>query len=256
MNTINKIPRPVQILIVIAILAILVWRFAPTRILYPSIIAAGLVTLGASAWIYRSAGSKLNQEQSGKEEFENAEDAESQDDSLALEDDQSKSAIPIYSKVSSHTPRLQATEVTAKYMKMAAASKSPPPQELDLSTENASTGAATTETGPESEPLSETPEPSMPIITDESILTEEDKSQLENAVWYRCENPFCKYTHFLDVHHIIDEKDGGTNKLENLIVLCPYCHDLAHRSEIPEKEMLDWISNRDERFKFKLEWHY
>jgi hypothetical protein len=108
----------------------------------------------------------------------------------------------------------------------------------------------------ESEAENTAGEPSMPIITDVSILSEEDKSQLENAVWYRCENPFCKYTHFLDVHHIVDEKDGGNNKLDNLIVLCLYCHDLAHRNEMPEKEMRDWISNRDERFKFKIEWHY
>ncbi len=101
-----------------------------------------------------------------------------------------------------------------------------------------------------------TGEPPMPIINEETILAEEDKNQLENAVWYRCENPYCKYSHFLDVHHIVDEKDGGTNKLENLIVLCPYCHDLAHKNEIPEKELRDWISNREERFKFKLEWRY
>jgi 5-methylcytosine-specific restriction endonuclease McrA len=96
----------------------------------------------------------------------------------------------------------------------------------------------------------------IPLIDDETSLTIEEKNQLVNAVWYRCENPFCRFTQFITVHHIIEEKDGGTNKLDNLIVLCPYCHDLAHRKEIPEKEMRDWISNREERFKFTLEWHY
>lgn len=99
-------------------------------------------------------------------------------------------------------------------------------------------------------------EPPIPLIDDETTLTEEEKNLLMNAVWYRCENPFCKYTSFLGVHHIVDEKNGGTNKLDNLIILCPYCHDLAHRSEIPENEMQDWISNRGERLKFKLEWKY
>jgi hypothetical protein len=99
-------------------------------------------------------------------------------------------------------------------------------------------------------------EPPMPLIDDETSLTIEEKNQVVNAVWYRCENPYCKYTRFLGVHHIIEEKAGGTNKLDNLIVLCPYCHDLAHRNEIPENEMRDWISNREDRFKLKPEWPY
>ncbi len=74
-----------------------------------------------------------------------------------------------------------------------------------------------------------TTEPPIALVEDESTLTEDEKNELVNAVWYRCENPYCKYTNFLSVHHIVDEKDGGTNKLDNLIVLCPYCHDLAHR---------------------------
>ena len=98
--------------------------------------------------------------------------------------------------------------------------------------------------------------PPMPLIEDHSSLAEEHKNILVNAVWYRCENPYCKFTRFLTVHHIIDEKDGGPNTLDNLIVLCPYCHDLAHRKEIPEKEMRDWVSNREERFKFKPDWPY
>lgn len=101
-----------------------------------------------------------------------------------------------------------------------------------------------------------TGEPPVPLIEDETSLTKEDINNLVNAVWYRCENPYCKYTSFLTVHHIVDEKDGGTNKLDNLIVLCPYCHDLAHRNEMPVEEMSEWIANREERFKSKLEWHY
>ena len=96
----------------------------------------------------------------------------------------------------------------------------------------------------------------IPIIEDQSSLSLEEINELVNAVWYRCENPYCKYTSFLTVHHFVDEKDGGTNKLNNLIVLCPYCHDLAHKNEMPEKEMRNWISNREARFKFKMVWKY
>ena len=96
----------------------------------------------------------------------------------------------------------------------------------------------------------------IPLIEDPSTLTLDEKNSLVNAVWYRCENPYCKYTSFLSVHHIVEEKVGGTNKLDNLIVLCPYCHDLAHRGEIPETEMHMWIENRSDRWKFKPEWKY
>jgi 5-methylcytosine-specific restriction endonuclease McrA len=91
---------------------------------------------------------------------------------------------------------------------------------------------------------------------DETTLTDEEKNELVNSVWCSCENPYCKFTRFLDVHHIVDEKDGGTNKMDNLIVLCSFCHDLAHRNEIPEKEMRGWIATRGERFQFKPNWHY
>jgi hypothetical protein len=99
-------------------------------------------------------------------------------------------------------------------------------------------------------------EPPKPLIEDETTLTEDYKNLLLNAVWYRCENPYCKYSRFPGVHHIVEEKDGGNNRLENLIVLCPFCHDLAHSNGIPEKEMRGWISNREERFKFKPDWPY
>jgi 5-methylcytosine-specific restriction endonuclease McrA len=96
-------------------------------------------------------------------------------------------------------------------------------------------------------------EPPIPMIEDQSSLTLEEINALVNAVWYRCENPYCKYTTFLTVHHFVDEKDGGSNKLDNLIVLCPYCHDLAHKNEMPENEMREWIS-REDRFKSKPDW--
>jgi hypothetical protein len=106
------------------------------------------------------------------------------------------------------------------------------------------------------ESFEEVGESPIPLIDDPTTLTLDEKNLLVNAVWYRCENPYCKYTSFLSVHHIVEEKDSGANKLNNLIVLCPYCHDLAHRGEIPEKEIREWISDRAERWKFKPEWKY
>ena len=35
-------------------------------------------------------------------------------------------------------------------------------------------------------------------------------------------------SHMLEVHHIAHQKDGGSNDLRNLIVVCQVCHDAHH----------------------------
>lgn len=44
----------------------------------------------------------------------------------------------------------------------------------------------------------------------------------------KCE--LCSYAveQVLNVHHIVERKDGGTNEESNLIVLCPNCHAEVH----------------------------
>ncbi len=95
-----------------------------------------------------------------------------------------------------------------------------------------------------------------PIVAELSSLSEDAKNKLMNAVWYRCENPYCNYTQFLDVHHIVSEVEGGTNRLDNLLVLCPTCHAAADNNEISEEELQSWIKERAERFKTDLDWPY
>ncbi len=93
-------------------------------------------------------------------------------------------------------------------------------------------------------------------VAEFSSLTDFSKNQLMNAVWYRCENPRCNYTQFLDVHHIVSEVEGGTNRLDNLIVLCPTCHAAVHSEEISEEQLHSWIQDRAERFRCELDWPY
>ena len=96
----------------------------------------------------------------------------------------------------------------------------------------------------------------MPEAVDPSTLPEEAKSILMNAVWYRCENPKCNYTQFLEVYHIVPKEKGGTNALDNLVVLCPECRFAAYSSDLPEDELHSWVKGRVERFKFTLDWPY
>jgi len=45
---------------------------------------------------------------------------------------------------------------------------------------------------------------------------------------HRCQAPGCGRTRFLEVHHIVSRKQGGSNKVENLVTLCATCHRLYH----------------------------
>lgn len=47
----------------------------------------------------------------------------------------------------------------------------------------------------------------------------------------KCQN--CGEKDGLEVHHIIQRSNGGTNKLSNLIVLCEKCHTKADRGYLP-----------------------
>lgn len=40
-----------------------------------------------------------------------------------------------------------------------------------------------------------------------------------------------------DIHHIIPKREGGTNDMSNLIVICPNCHRMAHE-KIYSRELL------------------
>ncbi len=96
----------------------------------------------------------------------------------------------------------------------------------------------------------------MPEAVDPSTLPEEAKGILMNAVWYRCENPKCNYTQFLEVYNIVPKERGGNNALDNLVVLCPQCRLAAQRSDLDQDELRNWVKGRVERFKFTLDWPY
>jgi hypothetical protein len=271
MSAINKIPRGLKVLIVMVILAVLVWKFAVGNYFYPAVGIAIIFTFATIFIVYKSsraASFEGNQNRKNKSTAGASEESIQHDKTFESEDNSSNPQLLNNNKNNLTNRSIEikqpGTDVAARYMNMAKNTQvSEGPQsspKLNLHKEVVSKNEVqdnnSFKNSVEEIPSENNDESPMPLIDDETSLSVEEKNQLVNAVWYRCENPFCKFTQFITVHHIIEEKDGGTNKLDNLIVLCPYCHDLAHRKEIPEKEMRDWISNREERFKFILEWHY
>lgn len=53
----------------------------------------------------------------------------------------------------------------------------------------------------------------------------------------RCCYPNCDERYSLEVHHIIRRSEGGSNKENNLIVLCNNCHDKAWGGLIPKQRL-------------------
>ena len=264
MSLINRIPRAVRVLVILAVLAILVWQFAfGTAYFYYSIGAAVLVTFGVIVLVYKPF--KFSRPVMAPLPSVDSESSE----------DSAETGLPEKIEIESDytdTPSIMRNKPVAPFKEAVkpadsrsgrnahSSYKSIVEQTLPLTSPmpkiTREDNVVETDAAIQAVPDNSAAIPSIPLVDDESTLTDEDKNQLVNAVWYRCENPYCKYTSFLGVHHIVDEKDGGTNRLDNLIVLCPYCHDLAHRKEIPVDEMHDWINNRENRFKSKPDWKY
>ncbi len=47
---------------------------------------------------------------------------------------------------------------------------------------------------------------------------------------HRCQVVGCGNTRFLQIHHIVSRRKGGTNHLKNLITLCSQCHTHLHEN--------------------------
>jgi hypothetical protein len=73
----------------------------------------------------------------------------------------------------------------------------------------------------------------IPLDTKQFVLLESG---------YKCANPSCRHILTLELHHIIWVKDGGGNKPENLLSLCPNCHSLHTAGHIPESAIRAWKS--------------
>lgn len=65
-------------------------------------------------------------------------------------------------------------------------------------------------------------------------LNENEMFEFAEKLAYEVENGIVG-TCGLEIHHIIPVSEGGDDKLENLIPLCPNCHRLAHKKIISEE---------------------
>ena len=66
------------------------------------------------------------------------------------------------------------------------------------------------------------------------------KREVLTEAGYRCAVPTCRTILAIDLHHLVRVADGGPNTADNLIALCPTCHALHHRGEIPAEAIRVW----------------
>ena len=59
---------------------------------------------------------------------------------------------------------------------------------------------------------------------------------------YRCAVPTCRSSLTLDVHHITQKREGGSDEIQNLIVLCLTCHTAFHRGVYGKEAVRVWKS--------------
>ena len=83
---------------------------------------------------------------------------------------------------------------------------------------------------------SEARRPIVPVPS----LSGSERALFIDAVGNRCEHPTCRIQHPLEVHHITPREQGGLNKVWNLIVLCPTCHELAQRNSYSKSLLKQW----------------
>lgn len=57
---------------------------------------------------------------------------------------------------------------------------------------------------------------------------------------YKCANPACRMVLTLEIHHLEQVADGGSNDACNLLPLCPNCHTLHHNKVIPLSSLRAW----------------
>ena len=57
---------------------------------------------------------------------------------------------------------------------------------------------------------------------------------------YKCANPTCRQVLTLEIHHLDQVSEGGSNTPDNLLALCPNCHSLHHAGHIPIASLRAW----------------
>ena len=73
-----------------------------------------------------------------------------------------------------------------------------------------------------------------------TAIPEHIKREVLTEAGFRCAVPTCRTILAIDLHHIVEVSDNGSNEAYNLLALCPTCHALHHRGTIPAESIKVW----------------
>ena len=73
-----------------------------------------------------------------------------------------------------------------------------------------------------------------------TAIPENIKREVLTEAGFRCAVPTCRTILAIDLHHIVEVSDNGSNEANNLLALCPTCHALPHRGTIPVESIKVW----------------
>jgi len=82
------------------------------------------------------------------------------------------------------------------------------------------------------------------VATGREPLPRDMREEVLTRARSRCENEQCNYKGRPHIHHI--NGNNSHNRLGNLIVLCPNCHQKAHDGIFTESQLTNWV-RRDYR---------
>lgn len=77
-------------------------------------------------------------------------------------------------------------------------------------------------------------------MNDRAPIPKESRLAVLTETGYRCASPNCTHELTVDVHHIVEVRNGGGHTPDNLLPLCPYCHDKYHRNLIDQRSVVAW----------------
>jgi hypothetical protein len=78
------------------------------------------------------------------------------------------------------------------------------------------------------------------VVAQRKAIPVDVKFLVLHEAGYKCGNPTCRHVLTLDIHHMVRVADKGPDTAENLLALCPNCHSLHHRGEIPTASIRAW----------------
>ncbi len=76
----------------------------------------------------------------------------------------------------------------------------------------------------------------------ENLTREKAASRAKKLLGQRCE--LCGYSKYVDAYFITPKSKGGTNSLNNIIILCPNHHKESSLGLISEEQLLSIVGKR------------